>query len=162
MRVDVRGSEELRDVVLAINRSDRDVQRVIRQYTKSELTGPWLNELNQRASTVLEHRVVSQTATIAVSNQNIRVQSAAKGRKMTGGLLPKVDYPAVEFGAKQQKVTYKRKGHDVTRNTRAQLRPRNLKGYVFYPAARHMIPRLASLWVQTVVRTYADIFDGKR
>jgi hypothetical protein len=49
----------------------------------------------------------------------------------------------------------------VTRNTTAQFKPRNRSGYVFYPAAKEMIPRLASLWVQTVVKTFADIFEGK-
>ena len=54
-----------------------------------------------------------------------------------------------------------RKGHKVTRNTTAQFKQRNMKGYVFYPAAREMIPRLARLWVQTVVKTYALIFEAK-
>jgi hypothetical protein len=77
-------------------------------------------------------------------------------------LLPKQDYAPAEFGANHKKKAYRRKGHVVTRNTTAQFKPRNMKGYVFYPAAREMIPRLASLWVQTVVKTYADIFEGKR
>jgi hypothetical protein len=68
----------------------------------------------------------------------------------------------VEFGAAHKKVTYTRDGHRVTRNTTAQFKGRRRAGYVFYPAAKKMIPRLASLWVQTVVKTYADIFEGRR
>lgn len=161
MRIDVRGSDELRDVILAINKSDREVQRAIRTFTKAELTTPWLQAINQHASTKLEHRVIAATATVTVSNQNIRITSAAKGRPLKGGLNPKVDYAPVEFGAGKSKRTYTRKGHSVTRNTTAQFKARNRSGYVFYPAASAMIPRLASLWVQTVVKTYALIFDGK-
>lgn len=161
MRIDVRGSAELRDVVLAINQSDREIQRAIRTFTKAEITRPWLEAISDQASTPLERRVIANTATVAVSNQNIRIQSAAKGRKLSGGLQPKTDYAPVEFGAAPRKQTYTRKGHKVKRNTTAQFRRPNRNGYVFYPAASRMIPRLASLWVQTVVKTYGDIFDGK-
>lgn len=162
MRIDVRGSSELQTMVLAINRSQLEVQRAIRTFTKARITRPWLDEINERAATTLERRVISATATVAVSNQNIRIQSASKGRTMSGGLNPKTDYAAVEFGgAREKQVRYSRQGKRVTRHTARQLRARNTKGYVFYPAATKMIPRLASLWVQTVVKTYADIFDGK-
>lgn len=161
MRLDVRGSDALRDVVLALNQADRDVQRAIRTFTKQRLTTPWLEAINNEATTTLERRVISATATVSVSNQNIRIQSAAKGRKLSGGLQPKVDYAPVEFGSGRHKTTYTRKGHKVTRTTGTQFKSPNRNGYVFYPAAKKMIPRLASLWVQTVVKTYADIFDGK-
>jgi hypothetical protein len=162
MRIDVRGSQELQDIVLAINRSETAVKRAIRSYTKSELTRPWLEAINERASTTLERRVISATATVAVSDQNIRIQSAAKGRKLSGGLDPKNDYAPVEFGASREKVTsYRRKGAKVTRHTARQMKGRKAQGYVFYPAASEMIPRLAKLWVQSVVKIYGDIFDGK-
>jgi hypothetical protein len=162
VRIDVRGSDALQDVILALKSSDAETRRAIRTFTKAKLTRPWLEAINNEASTTTERRVISATATVAVSDQNIRIQSAAKGRKLSGGLLPKVDYGAVEFGANHQKRRYTRNGSPVTRNTTAQFKTRNRKGYVFYPAATKMIPRLASLWVQTVVKTYADIFDGKR
>lgn len=163
MRIDVRGSAELRDIALAIQQSDRDVRRVIRQYAKSEMTAPWLTAINKRASTIPERRVISSTATVSVSDQNVRITSAAKGRRLSGGLNPKTEYGAIEFGGDRgKKSTYTRKGHRVTRRTQMQLRPRNRKGYVFYPAAKEMIPRLASLWVQSVVKLYGDLFDGKR
>lgn len=149
-------------MILAINQSDREVRSAIRAFTKSELTRPWLEAINDRASSTLERRVISATSTIAVSDQNVRVQAASKGRRLSGGLQPKVDYPPVEFGAKQRKTTYTRKGHRVTRNTTAQFKGRRPSGYVFFPAAREMVPRLASLWVQTVVKVYADIFEGRK
>lgn len=161
MRIDVQGSRELQDVILALKNSDAETRRAIRTFTKAEITRPWLEAINKEAGDILERRVIAATATVAVSDQNIRIQSAAKGRKLSGGLQPKLDYGPVEFGAAGKKKSYMRKGHRVTRNTTAQFKPRNRKGYVFFPAARLMIPRLARLWVQTVVKTYADIFEGR-
>jgi hypothetical protein len=161
LRISVKGSDALKDMIWSLNQADREVQKQIRVQTKANLTRPWKDEIDRRAHTKLEQRVISDTATVVVSNQNIRIQSAAKGRKLKGGLQPKVHYRAVEFGSGHQQRTYTRKGYKVTRNTTAQFKPRTKEGYVFYPAAKEMIPRLASLWVQTVVKTYADIFDGK-
>jgi hypothetical protein len=161
-RIDIRGSRALQDVAIAINGSEPDVRRAIRAYSKSEMTRPWLEQINEEASSSVERRVISATATVAVSDQNIRIQAASKGRRLSGGLNPKEEYAPVEFGAKRgRKTTYTRKGHRVTRDTRAQFRPHQRSGYVFFPAARVMIPRLARLWVQTVVKTYADIFEGR-
>ena len=162
MRLDIRGSQELQDVARAIQSSEKEVRSAIRAFTKARLTTPWLQEIAAEADTTLERRVISSTATVAVSDQNIRIQSASKGRRLSGGLQPKVDYGPVEFGAGHKKRSYTRKGHRVTRNTTAQFRGKRRQGYVFYPAAREMIPRLASLWVQTVVKTYADIFEGRK
>lgn len=161
MRIDARGSRELKDIILALQNSDRELRSVIRAYTRSELTRPWLEAINERASSIVERRVISATATVKVSDQNIRITSATKGRRLSGGLSPKTDYAPVEFGAGGRKRTYTRQGHKVTRNTTAQFKRPNRRGYVFYPAATEMIPRLARLWVQTVVKTFADIFDGK-
>lgn len=161
MRIDARGSQELQDIVLAINRSDRDVQRVIRTYAKAELTRPWLEGIASRSNTTLERRVLAATATISVSNQNVRIQAAAKGRSLSGGLQPKVDYPGVEFGANRaKKKTYTRKGRRVTRRTAVQM-PARRKAGPFYRTAEAMIPRLARLWVQSVVKGYSNIFEGK-
>ena len=162
MRVDARGSRELRDIAIAMQQLDTPVRRVIRLYTKSEPIRPWLDAINRRVTTVLERRVISATSTITTSDQNIRVQSAAKGRRLSQGLNPKTEYPAIEFGGNRESVTtYQRKGHTVRRHASRQLRARNSNGYVFYPAAREMFPRLASLWAQTIVRLIGDLFDGK-
>lgn len=160
-RIDVRGDKQLQAIILALKSSDREVRSAMRSFTKARIVKPWMSELLEASHTRLERLTIGATATVAVSDQNIRIQAATKGRKLSGGFVPKVDYPGVEFGANHQKVRYMRKGHPVRRNTTAQLRPRNRRGYVFYPTAKRMIPRLASLWVQTVVKTYADIFEGK-
>lgn len=166
MRIDVRGSDELRDLFIAIQGMDRDVRRYFRALTKSKMTTPYLQTIQNNARTPLERKVIAQTATLATSDQNVRLQAAGKGRALSGGLAPKFDYPAVEFGASRGKrTTYRgRRGgttFSVTRRTTQQLKPRNARGYVFYPTVTEIVPRLASLWAQTIVRGIGNLFDGK-
>jgi hypothetical protein len=162
VRLDVKQSRELQDLFIAIQNVDAPVRRVIRTYTKSVIVRPWLSAVLDRAQTTLERRVIANTATVRPSDQNIRIQSATKGRRLSGGLNPREDWAGVEHGADRNKITtYDRNGHPVTRHTARQLRPRRRSGYVFWPTAADMVPRLAALWVQTTVRVIADIFDGK-
>lgn len=140
---------------------DTHLRRYIRAQTKAKLVKPWLDAILGESDTVLERRVIAATSTIGTSDQNIRIQSAAKGRRMSGGLQPKLDYPGVEFGSDRNKVTkYTRQGHVVRRHTARQMPARRNAG-PFYVSARKMIPRLASLWVQTIVHTVADVFEGR-
>jgi len=168
MRLDVKKSPELLATIYAIRSLDKTIAKMTRQETKRIAAPEWTKALAERADTRLEHRVIVDTSVITVSNQNVRIQSASKGRALSGGLAPKADYPAVEFGADQTRTTtYRRRSpkgkvHTVTRHATHALKPRTAKGYVFFPAAREMIPRLAALWVQTTVRTIATAFEGKQ
>lgn len=168
MRLDVRKSPELLAAIFAIRSLDRTIAKMNRQQTKTVAAPEWKQALAERADSRLEHRVIVNTAVVSVSNQNVRIQSAGKGRPLSGGLNPKTDYAAIEFGADRAKrTTYRRKGrkggtHTVTRRTAAGMKPRNGSGYVFFPAAKEMIPRMARLWVQTTVRTIATAFEGKQ
>lgn len=168
MRLDVKKSRELLATIYAIRSLDRTIAKMNRQETKRIAAPEWKKALAERADTRLEHRVIVDTSVVSVSDQNVRIQSASKGRALSGGLAPKADYPAIEFGADQRrKTTYQRRSpkgrpHKVTRHATRGLKPRNGNGYVFFPAAREMVPRLAALWVQTTVRTIATAFEGKQ
>lgn len=168
MRLDVFQSRELLATVLAIKSVDKTLRKINRRETKRIAAPEWRKALAQHADTRLEHRVIVDTAVVSVSDQNVRIQSASKGRPLSGGFNPKADYHAVEFGADRAKATtYQRtrKGtrHKVTRRTAVGLRPRRWPtGYVFFPTARKFVPRMASLWVQTTVRTIANALEGKQ
>lgn len=167
MRLDVLKSPELLATIYALRSVDKDIQKQVREQTKRVAGPEWRKALAERANTRLEHRVLVDTTVISVSNQNVRVRSASKGRALSRGLNPKTDYAPVEFGANPKRQTYTRKSkrggtHKVTRTVGTGFKRPNRKGYVFYPAAREMIPRLASLWVQTTVRTIAEALEGKR
>lgn len=168
MVLDVRKSRELLATLYAVRSLDKTIQKMIRRETKTVAAPEWSKALAQRADTRLEQRVLVDTSVVTVSNQNVRVQSASKGRALSGGLNPKTEYPAVEFGAdRSKKTTYDRRSpkgntHKVTRRAATGMKRRNGKGYVFYPAASEMIPRMARLWVQTTVRTIATALEGKQ
>ena len=168
MQIDAKTSREYRATMLAVRAVDRTLRKQIRVQTKKVAAPEWQRALGKRATTELERRVLVNTAVVSVSDQNVRVQSASKGRKLSGGLLPKLDYPAIEFGADRGKrSTYRRTArggaaHSVTRRTNTGLRPRNGEGYVFYPTAREMVPRMGRLWAQTTVRTIANALEGKQ
>lgn len=167
MRLDVFESRELMATILAIKSLDKTLRKINRRETKRIAAPEWRKALAQHADTRLEHRVIVDTAVVTVSDQNVRIQSANKGRPLSGGLDPKADYHAVEFGADTSRTstyTRRRKGtmHRVTRRTSSSLKPRRWPtGYVFFPTARLFIPRMASLWVQTTVRTIANALEGK-
>ncbi|MFI8633994.1 hypothetical protein ACIGEP_15525 [Microbacterium sp. NPDC077663] len=168
MRIDALKSRELLATILAIKSLDKTVRKINRQQTKRIAAPEWRKALAQHADTRLEHRVIVDTAVVTVSDQNVRIQSASKGRPLSGGLNPKTDYHAIEFGVDQSKrTTYQRtrKGnrHRVTRRVGNALRARRWPtGYVFFPTARTFVPRMASLWVQTTVRTIANALEGKQ
>lgn len=167
MRISIFASKEFQAVAGAMRVLDRETKKRIRQETKDMTSREWAREVAETASTRLEHRVLVKTARVRVSDQNVSLSSASVGRSLSGGLKPSESFAAVEFGADPKKVAYtarSRRGRtfQVKRNTRAQLRPRNSAGYVVYPAAANIIPRIASLWVQTVMRTTYEALEERR
>lgn len=154
----------LRTLLAGLQVVDRETRKNIRRFTKADATPIWKGEVSPRATTRLEQRVLSATAKVSVSDQNVTLQSARTGRALSGGARPSEVAAGVEFGALDKRNTYmttSRKGrrYAVTRHTSRQFGSRNTNGKVVYPASRASIPRLASLWVQTAMRTLGDAFD---
>lgn len=158
--ISVFSSPELQATLLALRGFDRDLQKEIRQQTKAVAAPVWTKAVRENANTRLEQRVLADTARVQVSNQNVTLRSAAIGRALTGGLKPSDNWAGVEFGADRSKVrSYTQrsrngKSYTVRRHVSAQLRPRNRTGHAVMPAAAETIPRLASLWVQTTLKTF--------
>jgi len=166
MRITVFGSKELQAVLLAVKTVNRDTRKEIRKHTQTMAAPEWQKAMGAKASTDLERRVLVSTARVRVSDQNVTLMAASVGRALPGGLSIKDQWHAVEYGAADTEVTYQarnRQGttYNVTRNTRAQLKVRKKAGYVVGPAAAAIIPRIASLWVQTTARTIYDKLEGK-
>lgn len=169
MRISVYQSRELLAVTTGLKNFTREVQTEIRRHTKAMAQPEWQKAVTENASTRLEQRVLAQTARVQVSSQNVQLQSARVGRKLSGGLDPKAYWYRVEFGGYQKFVrkgikATSRLGNEYTYNRRTlvQFRPYKKTGYVVYQAAAEIIPRIASLWVQTTIRTLAEIIEGKR
>lgn len=144
-RIDITKSPEWVGAIAAMKAIDKSFAAAIRKYTKAMAEPEWKKAIATRSNTRLERRVLSATTTVAVSSSNVRVSSGGKGRPLSGGLTMSQAAPAVEFGSNRYK----------------QFGPRRMKG-PFFRSAENMTPRLASLWVQTVVKTVALALEGKQ
>lgn len=167
-RIDINGSAELQAILLAVKASERNIKKAIRQQTKKVVDPEWKRSLAEHGNDLVEHKVLVATGTTLISDQNVKLRAATKGRKLRGGLDPKTQYYVAEYGGdRDKKTTYdaksrKGKTYKVTRHTARQLRPRNKQGYVFGPAVAQMVPRVAALWTQTVVKVMAEALEGKQ
>lgn len=161
----VRGSRELQAAVLAVSQARRDIRNDLNRSTRALLSEPWKAEVAKHARTDLDRKVIVKGARILAGNPPVAI-AAASTRKLAGGLVPTQDWPAVEFGASRNKTTTypsrSPKGRAFTvhdRHTTRQLPPRIKGGRVAFAALEAIGPRLASLWVQQVVRTFAEGYE---
>lgn len=160
----VRGDDRLRAVVLALKAARRDVRNDIAKATRQTMSPVWRDAVAKRARTDIDRKVIAQGARIVAGNPPVAVAAQSR-RRLAGGLVPTERWHAVEFGANREEVTtYDRRSprgtvHDVTRHTQRQLPPRYRKGRVAYPALKEVVPRLASLWVQIVVRKFNEAVE---
>ena len=167
LRISALTSREMLASIQALKTFDREVRKQVRQHTKTMAAPEWQKAVSEHASTRLEHRVLADTARVQVSDRNVMLQSARVGRSLAGGAKPKELAKPVEFGTardRRRNVTQRsRAGRQYTykRQTQRQFRPFNKSGYVVFPAAANIIPRITSLWVQTVARTFADLIETR-
>ena len=166
--ISVRDVDELRAVVLAMRLVQRDVKNAINRETRRVLAPVWTATVQANATRPMDTKVLA--AGVRVKAGNPPVLQAAQSTRPIGAskrLRPAEQWAAFEFGANREAVTtYQRRSpnggtHKVTRHTKRQLPPRIRKGRVIYPAAAEVIPRAASLWVQTVVRMIHEAAEGR-
>lgn len=164
--IDVTLSPELQTVITAMKTIDRPLATAIRQYTRSEMLTDWKADLADAARTDMDTRILVDTASVSMTDQNVQLKSGTTGR-LSNGLLIADAAPAVEFGGNREKVTRyparskRGKIRMISRHTIREFPPRIRAGRVVFPTARKEIPRYASMWVQICMRTLGDIFDGR-
>jgi hypothetical protein len=163
----VGSSRELQAVVLALKAMDRSLARDLRRDTVKIMNPVWKSLVAEKASWHMDDRVIVKGARIKGGNPPTMIAAASR-RALSGGLVPVQSWPGFEFGADRNRTTtYARRNrrsggsHQVTRHTTRQLARRVPKGRVAFPAAAEIGPRLASLWVQTVVRRVHEAAEGR-
>ncbi|MDN4598845.1 hypothetical protein [Leifsonia virtsii] len=165
LRISVFASKELQQTIAILKGVDKDISKAIRIHIRSITSGEWAEAVRGRTSNAQEVKVLANTARVLVSNQNITLRAGHIGKALSGGAKPSDIVRPVEFGAPQNTVnTYtarSRKGKTfrVTRHTNRQFRGPSRTGYAVYPAASKVIPRIASLFVQTTIRTFFEGFE---
>lgn len=162
--LDVRGDERL----LAAARVLRDFESFTPEITRRvqrTMSPVWRGLISRKAGRWnRDQAVLARNARIEGIAPPV-ARAADSTRAMRGGFVPAEQWHAVEFGANREKVTtYMRRGpngdlHRVTRHTSRQMPPRIRKGRIVYPAFAELVPRLASMWVQTIMRTTNELLE---
>jgi hypothetical protein len=166
LRINVNSSKALQATILALKGMPAELSKQTRAAVKSFSDTEWREAVRGNVTTALETRVLSDTARVAVTNQNVTLKSATVGKSLSGGYKPSQLARTTEFGATQDATaTYtatSRKGKSYTvrnRHTHRQFKPVSRSGYAVYAAAARIIPRIAAAYVQTTVRTLHEAFE---
>jgi hypothetical protein len=148
-RISLLVSKELQQIVLALKASDATIQKQVRVETKKVVQPAWQEAIGANVHNPLEARVLGNTARASTSNSHglaqVTLQAGRIGKALSGGGKPPQLAAGAEFGSEYYK----------------QFGPRSPKGNTFYPALAEVIPRIASLWYQTAIRTLLDTFGKK-
>ena len=158
-RISLLVSKDLATLVQAVRGLDREVAAQLRKHTRVVVEPVWQEAVRGQVSDRAQTRILSDTARAAVSDSNVTLKSGGTGK--THGTPNSVLARGEEFGADRTftKTLVSKTGKSYKRRTKAQFRLPRSRGYVVYPAAREVIPRIASLWVQTAVRTVHEVFE---
>lgn len=164
--LDVQESPELQATILSLRQMDTALRRDIFKSTRSELVPEWKQNLFAGARSHLEERVIAQPSRVDVTAENVRLKAAASKKKLSGGASPAEIGHAVEFGAQWRRGevnarSSKGKPYRYSRRLNKQFKPRRARGYLAWPTAMELVPRFASLWVQTTVRLMHEAFERK-
>jgi hypothetical protein len=154
-------SRELQGTILALKGLDRETAAQLRKATRQLSEPEWRTAMAQESTTLLENRVLVSTARVSVTNQSVTLKAGQLTKKLSGGARIVDLTPSVEFGSSPERriKQHSRAGKQYTRKQGPVFRKRNRNGYVAYQAAATFIPRVAALWVQTVVRTFYEALE---
>ncbi|PQZ60684.1 MULTISPECIES: hypothetical protein [unclassified Microbacterium] len=159
MRLDVRRSPALTALIQVLATIPNEVAKENRKRTKAVVVPEWKKGLAERApgERIFHERLVSPS-TAYVSDRNVKLIGGANGK------FPR----ETEFGAYREEVaeyTGRRNGTSfpVKRRAQRQFWHFQKSGRVVWPTASDLIPRIASLWIQTTIRTvHESIEKGTR
>ncbi len=162
-RVVVTGVREAEAAALALRTVDRDVKTQTTRALRAALPDIWSPANVARHARTRADRAVFNGTSVAASATRITLGAGAAPT-----IAPGVDLArAYEFGDPRKTVeTYQRRSrkggsHRVRRHTQNQLPPPVRRGRVVHPAAAEAVPRVVSLYVQTVIRTIYDALGGR-
>lgn len=155
-KVTLKGIREVTAAATAMKAVDRDVRTQVNRNIRGAMGDIWSQSVVDRFTRTRVDRAVFQGTGVRVSNSRVSLLAATRPR-ITADISR-----ATEFGDPSKTYeTYSRQGHQVRRRTQNQLPGPNRRGRVVHPAFKLSIPRVASLYVQTVVRTIYDAWEGK-
>ncbi|WP_036967829.1 hypothetical protein [Promicromonospora kroppenstedtii] len=160
-RVRVEGVREVTAAATALKAVDRTVKNQTARNLRSALPGIWTQDAIIGQTRTRMDRAVFNGVRVGASSSRITLQAG------TSPLIRDDIASALEFGDPAKgytTYTERRRGQSVhvRRRTQNQLPGPVRKGRVVHPALSAAMPRLVSLYVQTVVRTIYEAWEGKR
>lgn len=168
MRISAHVSPQLQAMLARIKELPADTRKQVRVATKGAALPIWQESVGLHVQSRAEGLAFGKTARVAVTDRGVQLQAARVGKPLRGGLDPRTQWHALEFGGSPDTVRgvdmRSRRGtsYTATRHTQRQLRPRKRSGYVVFPAISDAVPRLFSLWLQTIARAGHEALEGTR
>ena len=158
-RISLLIESPLRTFALAMRGLDSEVRGQINKRTKPVAEPIWREATRGQVENRMQTRL-ADSARVGVTNANVFLRAGAIGR-LSSGTPISVLAKAIEHGASPDtKVTTRsRTGTTYTRRLGGAFRLPRRGGYVAHPAARQVISRLASLWIQTAIRTVHETIE---
>ncbi len=137
---------------------DKEARTQIGRHTKAHAQPMWAEATRAQVGTRMQTRL-ADSARAGVTTRNVFLRAGGTG-KLGNTPLSRLAR-AIEHGAHPdtEVKTRSRKGTAYTRRMGGGFRLPRARGYVAYPAASEVIPRIASLWVQTTIRTVHETFE---
>lgn len=160
-------SPELRAAAIGMKKASKDTRKQINDGMRSTFNPIWKQSLAQTMGGYSKlDSMMLQGSRIRAGNPPELV--AATSRRTFGrALKPAEHWPLVEYGASGTKISeYQRRNrtsagtHTVRRRTMSGLPPRTRSGRIATPAAKDILPRMASYFIQSVLKTWADMADA--
>jgi hypothetical protein len=156
---------ELRAVILALHAAPKEMRKVINADTRATINPVWQSEVSQHLTGAgrLEGQLLTPGTRVNAGNPPVLVAASSKKKVGRGVLTPDANWPIYEFGAKGDKLSKmkSKKGKTYGRHTRRGLPQYKASGHVLYPALASVLPRVAALWSQSVIRIYMQALGEK-
>lgn len=152
----------LRAAVLAMKAADKGMKKRINDAMSAEFNPVWKRELAQNLGGFSRaDDMMLRGARLRRGNPPALVAATSRAR-YGRALIPMRDWHLAEYGVsdhyKHAYTRRSRKGrtHNVSRDVSTGWPARSQKGRIAGPAARAILPRVASFWIQSIIKTWIE------
>lgn len=158
---------EFRAAGLALRQVEQPIRKAVNQDMRATMAPTWVQALRSHQGGDKRLAMLLAGARLAAGNPPALVAAASTRRWGSTRLIPAEHWPGFEYGASGRDVTYRRtykggRSHQVTRDVLSGHPARRRKGRSIGPAVDDVLPRIASYWVQSIVRTIMNAAEGKK
>lgn len=155
---------EFRAAALAIRQADKTIRTQVNNSMRETFNPVWKEMIASKARGGMESRMLTPGTRLAAGNPPALVAASSSrkiGRAGENRLSPNRHAAGWEFGADRGAYSdINRKGTRFEARRQKHLPPRIRGGRVVHPSAGKLLPRIASYWVQSVVRAFMTAAEG--